>query len=516
MKWKHLAWFIPALLLAGIIVLVVTKSKSGVALVYARGTDSTTLDPAEILYGEDAKVTEQIYETLVTFGEDSTEIVPKLAKSWQHSADGKTWTIQWTGGIKFHDGTPFNAEAVVFTFRRLIRENDPHRPVKVPYGEVFAFIDKVEGSGESVTFTLKQPNATFLQVLALFCAAIVSPEAVRKHGKEFNQNPAGTGPYRLKEWRSREKIVLERFDGYWGKKPSIERIIFLPVQSSQTAIEKLKNGEVHIVDHITLADVKTVETTPGLYVESETSLNVAYLGFNMKKAPYNHPDFRRAVALAIDRNELNELVYYGQAEPARNLVPPAIWRDTGELPPYECDLARAKEHLAKVDLGGIQVELWHTSFPRPYMPEPGRVAEYIQNRLRKIGLEIRLQAFEKGAYQKATQNPDHPMYLLGWNADYADPDNFLHALLAGGERNELNDSFFVHAEYNDTVTRAQSELDPSKRKALYRRAAEIYRNEMPTIALVHVKQLAACSKRVKYNHHPIEYRLYPVTFQTSP
>lgn len=515
MKLKHLAWILPLALVALVVVLIVTKPKKRIdatVLVYARGTDSTTLDPAEVEYGEDAKVTENVYENLVSFKGDTTEIEGRLATSWKQ--DGTKWTFQLRPGVKFHDGTDFNADAVVFTFARILDPKHPLRPKSVPYGEVFGFIEKVEGSGDSVTFTLKQPNATFLQVLALFGAAIVSPEAVRKHGSKFSLNPCGTGPYKLSEWRPAEKIVLERHEAYWGPKPAIARVIFVPVSSAQTALEKLKNGEVQIVDHITLADVKTVESTPGLRVESETSLNVCYLGFNSKKFPYDDANFRRAVALAINRDDLNQLVYYGQAEPAKNLVPPAIWRDTGELPPFEYNLEKAKEHLRKANLPpGFQPELWHMAFARPYVPEPERLAEYLQAQLRKIGLDLKIQKFEKAAWNERTKDKDHPMYLLGWSADYADPDNFLHALLSGGDKNELNNSFWEHAEFNDLVTRAQSESDVARRKDLYFRAAKIYREEMPTLPLVHVKQLAACAKHVKYDHHPIEIRLYPVTLE---
>ncbi|MBI2898570.1 MAG: ABC transporter substrate-binding protein [Planctomycetes bacterium] len=514
MKWKLGVAIGLAILGVGLAVLVLTKVFSVDALVYARGTDSTTLDPAEVEYGEDAKVTENIFETLVGFKGDTTGIEPRLATSWTVADGGKKWAFQLRKGVKFHDGTDLDAGDVVFTFDRILKPDHPHRPKGVPYGEIFGFIEKVEASGDAVVFTLKQPNATFLQVLALFGAAIVGPEAVKKHGPGFSRNPCGTGPYRLHRWRQGEKLVLERFGDYWGPKPAISRVVFLPVASAQTAIEKLKNGEVHIVDHVTLADVKIVESSPGMRIESETSLNVCYLGFNSKKFPYNDPNFRRAVALAIDRDELNQIVYYGQGEPARNLVPPAIWRDIGDLPTYEFNIEKAKDHLKKVDLPpDFRPELWHMAFARPYVPEPDRLAEYVRNQLRKIGLELAIQKFEKAAWGEKTKDPDHPMYILGWSADYADPDNFYHALLAGGAKNELNSSFWEHAEFNDLVVRAQSEQDERKRKDLYLRAAMIYREEMPTLPLVHVKQLAACSRKVKYDLHPIEVRLYPVTFQ---
>mgnify|MGYP003950248183 CR=1 FL=1 len=514
MNLKSLAWAVALLGIGIVALLVFTKSEKSSALIYARGTDSTTLDPAEVSWGEDAKVVTNVYENLVTFDTDSTSIVPKLATSWETSADGTRWTFQLGKGITFHDGTPFNAEAVVFTFNRLIDEKNPTRPKKVPYGQTFNFIEKVEVSGEDVVFQLKNPNATFLQILALFGAGIVSPTAVQKHGESFNQNPCGTGPYQLENWRAAEKLILKRNDNYWGPKPAIQRVIFLPVQNAQTAIEKLKNGEVHIVDNIALGDVQVVEETEGLRVESETSLNIAYLGFNLRKAPYNNVHFRKAVALAINRDELNDLVYYGQAEPAKNIVPPAIWRNIGNLSPFEFNIEKAKEELGKVTLpDDFVAEIWYMVFPRPYMPEAHRVAEYIKNQLKKIGLDLQIQSFEKAAYSEKIKDHDHPMYLLGWSADYADPDNFFSPLLHGDSGDDLNNSFFNNDEFNKAVSQAKYESDPKKRGALYRIAAGIYRSKIPTLPLVHVKQVAACSEKIDYNRHPTQIRLYPITFK---
>ncbi len=514
MKFKHLAWAVPLLGLGIIMLLVVTKSDSGKghALIYSRGTNSTTLDPAGVSWGEDAKVVTNLYENLVTFDKDSMEIVPRLATSWKKSDDKKTWTFTLRDDVTFHDGTPFNAEAVVFTFERLINKKHPHRPALVPYSGEFTFIEKVEGSGNQVTFTLKQPKVIFLQILALFGAGIVSPAAVAEHGKSFNRNPSGTGPYRMENWDSDEKLVLERNENYWGEKPSIPRIIFLTVKEPQTAIEKLKNGEVQIVDNISLGDVEVVKKSKGLRVESEISLNVAYLGFNMRKAPYDNIHFRRAVALAIDRDEVNRLIYYGEAEPARNIVPPAIWGRTGKLSPFEFNLEKAKEELAKVNLPeNFTPVIWHPTFPRPYMPEGNRVAEYIKNQLGEIGLDVKIESFDKASYTGKLRNTDHPMFLLGWSADYADPDNFFHPLLHG--KSEQNHSFFNNTDFNDAVSKAQTEFDPEKRAALYKRAAAVYRAKMPTLPLVHVKQVVACSERIDYNRHPLEVRLYPVKFK---
>jgi peptide/nickel transport system substrate-binding protein len=491
------------------------KAPEAGALIWARGTDSSTLDPAEVEWGEDAKITQNVFEPLVTFKHDSVELEGRLATRWEFSPDGKTLTFDLRPGVTFHDGTAFDAEAVVFTFGRLLDPAHPHKPrIAPPYKSNFEEIDRVRADGPlRVTFTLKRPSAVLLQALTLFGACVVSPQAVRKLGGEFPRNPVGTGPYRLTRWDRDVRIVLDRFEGYWGPAPPVKRVIVIPVASPQTAVEKLKKGEVHVVDHPTLGDVKALEAHPATKVDTETSLNVSYLAFNLRKFPYSDPNFRRAVALALDRKALNAVAYHGRAEAARHVVPPAIWRDLCPTPEYEFDLDKAKEALAKVKLGSSQVELYHMTFSRPYYPEPMRAAEYVKDQLRRIGLDVKLSGFDKSAFTTKTKEPDHPMCLMGWNADYPDPDNFFYPLLHGDNAGDLNASFFNDPEFNEAVKGAQSELDPARRRGLYAKAYARYREELPTVPLAHVRQLVGLSRKVDYNMHPIEYRFYVAGFR---
>ncbi|HLY12017.1 MAG TPA: ABC transporter substrate-binding protein [Planctomycetota bacterium] len=484
------------------------------ALIWARSADSSTLDPAEIEWGEDAKVIQSVYETLVTYRGNTVELGPKLAERWTVSPDGKTITFQLRKGIVFHDGTPFDAAAVVFSFERFLKPGHPYRPKNpCPYGSNFSDIDTVVAeTPDRVVFTLKRSSVVMLYNFTLFAAHIVSPAAVQKHGAQFPGNPVGTGPYRLSRWDRDVRLVLDRNDAYWGPKPAIARVIVIPVRSPQTALEKLKKGEVHVVDHPTLADVRTLQEDPRTKAETEMSLTVSYLGFNLRRAPYSDPNFRRAVSLALDRRTLNELAYYGLAEPAANLVPPALWKNACPTPPYEFDLEKAKELLGKVKLESKEVELIHMTFSRPYVPEPLRVAEFVKDQLRKIGLDVRLTGYDKAAYDQKYKEPNHPMYLLGWIADLPDPDNFYYPLLHGDSKEDMNASFFDDPDFNAAVKEAQTEADPARRSALLATAYGRYRDQLPTLPLVHVKQVLGLSKRVDYPMHPIETRFYAASW----
>ncbi|HEX7898222.1 MAG TPA: ABC transporter substrate-binding protein [Planctomycetota bacterium] len=482
-------------------------SPAGQVLIWARGGDSSTLDPAEIEWGEDVKISQNIQETLVAYRTRSADLEPRLATSWAFSDDGLKATFELRDGVLFHDGSAFDAEDVVFSFQRLLDPNHPRKPRSAPYAPSFGMVEAVKADGpRKVVFTLKTPSAVFLGNLALFTGGIVPSES----GDDLGRKPVGTGPYRLARWEKDVKIELERFDRYWGPKPAIPSVIVIPVASPQTAVEKLRRGEAHVVDHPTLSDAQALKNDPAARVLSLPGMNIAFLAFNMKRPPYNHPSFRRAVSLALDRKAINALVLHGLGEPASNVVPPSVWKDVA--PPYEEDLAKAKAALAEVRPPPKDVELMYNTLPRPYNPEPQRLAEAVRDQLRRIGLEVKLVAYDRPAFNEKYKVDGHPMYLSGWIADVADPDNFFHPLLHGESKKGLNGSFFDDPAFNTAVSGAQRERDPAKRRALFSLAYARYRAELPTLPLVHLPTVLATAKNVRYELHPIEYRFYEASF----
>lgn len=484
---------------------------SGQVLVWARGGDSNTLDPARIEWGEDVKISQNLFETLVAYKDASVDLEGRLATAWTFSPDGLRVAFDLRDGVRFHDGTTFDAEDVVFSFQRLLDPAHPQRPKEVPYAASFGMIDAVKAEGpRKVVFTLKAPSAIFIPNLTLFGAAIVSPEAVKAKGERFGLEPVGTGPYRFVRWEKDVKIELGRFDGYWGPQAPIPTVLVVPVTSPQTAVEKLRRGEVHIVDHPTLSDAEALKREQGPQVLSLPGMNIAYLSFNLKKPPYDNLDFRRAVSLALDRKAINALVLHGLGAPASNVVPPSLWKDVA--PPYEEDLAKAKEALARVTPPPKDVELMYNTLPRPYNPEPQRLAEALRDQLRRIGLEVKLLAYDRPAFNVKYKEPGHPMYLSGWIADVPDPDNFFHPLLHGDSKQDMNGSFFDDPAFNAAVTAAQAERDPEKRRGLFATAYARYREQLPTTPLVHLPTVLAAAKGVRYTLHPIEYRFYTASF----
>ncbi len=511
MKWRVLGILFPMFLIGLLAFLILSdKPKDSAAVIYAGSDDPGILDPQAISSGEQVRVTNNVFETLIRFADTTTDLVPGLASKWEVSKDGKSIDVWLRTGVKFHDGSDFNADAVAFTFARFNPKNE-FAPKKIPYGSCFTDLEKVEiVNPTQVRFILKTPNAVFVQILATFCSAIVSPTSVKKGVDAFGRQPIGSGPYRLTEWQSGQKIVLERFEGYWGTKAPTAKVVITKVPDAPVRTEQLLNGQIHIMDNASLADVDALKKNPNVTVEFGEATNVTYLGFNMNHLPYSSPHFRQAVALAIDKNKLSQLAYYGVGQPARSIVPPSIWGHDPEASEPTMDRAKAKELLAKISNLPTTIELWFPTFSRGYMPEPAKVAQSIQDDLKQIGLDVKLSGFSRESYDNKVQEKTHPMILYGWGADYLDADNFLFALLhADSIANDgTNITFFNHAKFNELTKAAQSEMDQAKRRDLYKEAQRIYKEEVPSIPLMHVKPVVAYSKKLKYNRHPLEVRLW--------
>ncbi|KPC98772.1 Oligopeptide transport ATP-binding protein OppF [Geobacillus sp. BCO2] len=239
------------------------KSSTQDTLVYGRGGDSVSLDPATVTDGESLKVTKNIFDTLLDYNDNDTSIKPALATEWTISNDGLTYTFKLRQGVKFHDGTEFNADAVVFNFERWANGNADKFPY---YGSMFGgykqddshVIKEVKALDKyTVQFVLKRPQAPFLKNLAMTPFAIASPEAVKKYGDKFGEHPVGTGPFVFKEWKRNERIVLEKNKDYWEKGyPKLNQLIFVSIPDNSARLNALLKGEIDIMEDLNPTDLK--------------------------------------------------------------------------------------------------------------------------------------------------------------------------------------------------------------------------------------------------------------------
>ena len=463
-------------------------------LIFARGADSQKLDPADVDDGESIKVLVNICQGLVRFKHGTTEVEPCLATSWTISPDGLTYTFRIRPGVHFHDGTPLDAEAAAFSFRRQMDKSHPGRPPDATFAywsAMFNMIAAVEVVDPmTLRLRLREPHAPLLASLCIPAAHLISPKFIDQ------RHPVGTGPFRFVEWIPNERIVLEVNPDYWEGPPKIQRLIFKVVPDSATRLIQLQTDQIQAMDGIDPNDLPIIRRDETLKLITAPGLNVCYLAFNCRKPPLDDRNVRRAIAAAIHTKDIIEDVYRGAAVVAKNPLPPFVAGYNNAIPETPT-LQHPMTPLSQ------PLQLYVMTNPRPYLPNPLRAAEMIKADLAQAGIPVEIVPNEWGAHLSRTSHGEHEMALMGWVGDTGDADNFLYVLLDKDTAtlgSALNICFWTNDAYHDLMLAARRELDPEKRAALYRKAQEIIFKEIPMVPLAHAESLMACRANVDGIH----------------
>ncbi|NYF26316.1 ABC transporter substrate-binding protein [Sporosarcina sp. JAI121] len=471
-------------------------------LVFGRGGDSTSLDPSRVTEGESFKVTVNLYETLLNFGEQDTTINPGLATEWEPSEDGLTYTFKLREGVKFHDGTDFNADAVVKNFERWANGDAE----KFPYynsmfggfkGDEGHVIDSVTADGDNtVIIKLTRPQAPFLKNIAMSMFAIASPTAFEKGDDEFERNPVGTGPFKFVEWKPNETITIEKFDDYWDEGlPKLKKIIFRSIPDNSARLNALMAGDIELADGINPSDGKAVEDNDKLQLFERPSMNVGYLGLTVTRPPFDKVEVRQAINHAIDKQSIIDSFFEGRADIAKNPMPTSISGYNEDIEGYEYNPEKAKELLKAAGLeDGFEMELWAMPVPRPYMPDGKKVAEVIQKNLADVGITAKIVSHEWATYLELASKGDADAFMLGWTGDNGDADNFLYVLLDEDNIGSNNYTYYKNDKLHDILIAAQTEVDEDKRNELYKEAQEIIHADAPWVPLAHSTPLLGGAK----------------------
>ncbi len=480
----------------------------GGTLVFAQSQDAVSLDPHDIEDGLSVNNTSNMFDTLVRFKADSTQVEPSLAESWTVSADGLVWTFKLRKGIKFHDGTPFNADAVKFSYDRQVDAKNPYHNGTFPYAD-FTFqnvksVDAVDSS--TVRFTLSAPYAPFIANQAMFSTGIVSPTAVKKYGKDFFKHPVGTGPFKFVEWVQKDHATYEANKSYWDGRPCVDRLIIRGIPDNTVRVLELEKGTAHIIDQVNPQDYERIRSSPNLELFTAPGLNVGYIGMNTTKEPFNDVRIRRAVNYAIDRGAITKAFYAGVGAPAKNPMPPTIWGYNDAVKPYEHNVAKAKELIAEAGYpDGFSAELWWPNRARPYLTQPQKIAEAFQQQLAEAGIRVKLVTFEWGTYLKKTAAGEHQMMILGWTGDNGDPDNFIYVLLDKDNIGKSNRAYYKNETTHQLLIKAQQIANQAERANLYRQVQQILHDDAPWAPFVHAARVSANRKEVaNYSKHPLD------------
>ncbi len=485
--------------------------KVGGTLVFAQAQDAVGLDPHDITDGFSVNNTSNVFDTLVRYKPDSTAVEPSLAESWTVSPDGLTWTFKLRQGVKFHDGTPFNAEAVVFNYERQVDAKNPYHFGTFEYAEfTFQNVKSVKAVNDStVQWTLSAPFAPFIINMAMFSTAIASPTAIKKYGKDFFKNPVGTGPFKFVEWVQKDHATYEANKDYWAGRPCVDRLIIRGIPDNTVRLLEMERGTVHMMDQVNPPDYDRIRNNNNLVLFTGPGLNTGYLAMNTQKPPFDDRRVRQAVSYAVNKKALVDAFYGGIAAPAVNPMPPTIWGYNDKVKDYGYNPDQAKKLLAEAGFpNGLDTELWWPNRARPYLTQPQKIAEALQQQLAQANIRAKLVTYEWGTYLAKTRSAEHPMAILGWIGDNGDPDNFLYVLLDKDNATvgkASNIAFYKSDSVHRLLIQAQRVADQGKRAALYRQAQDLIHRDAPWVPLVHGARVGAYRKDVdNFFLHPLQ------------
>ena len=441
--------------------------------------DPPNMDPHQSTAAVDRQVFQNLYDKLVDINQN-LEIVPMLATSWQISDGGRTYTFKLRQGVVFHDGTPFNADAVKFNFERMLDKSfgSPR------FNEVSLVTSVTAVDPYTVRITLEKPYSPFLAVLSDRAGMMVSPAAAQKLGKGIAREPVGAGPYKFVEKRPQERIVLERFDRHWDKSAgNIDRIIYRPFTDENARLANLRAGELDIIDQVAPTEIPKLRTDPALRLLERSGLGWQGVWIMVAGPPFNNKLLRQALNATVDRRTLVNVVFGETAVPGNGPFPPGMFmypiQANSRIPERNVDLARQKLRDAGMPNG--------FSFTLKITPGrvPQQIAQVIQSMAADAGIKVNIEIVEFGAILSQGDAHKFEAILLGWSGR-PDPDANIYGFFVtdGG----LNNSAYSNPKVDTLLDAARILTTPDQRRRAYADIMNVLDDELPYMFLYWPKE----------------------------
>jgi len=472
---KRIKWALICTLASIFLLMPAYAANPGNTLKIAMWEDVNTFDPGWMTSGErELMIMSCLYNGLVKYKEGSWEVEPDLAESWDVAPDGKSVTFHLRKGVQFHKGFgEMTAEDVKFSLERIA---DP--AAKSPEKGQWKLLDHIEVVDKyTAKLVLKDKKVNlFTSALPMNTGMIVSKKAAEKMGREkFSKNPIGTGPYQLDSWEPKAQVKVVAFKDYWGEKPKIGEITFLPIVEDTTCETALKTGEIDI-GRSSMINLKSFKKGSKFKVYSKPALKTYWLGMTVNKPPFDNLKLRQAFRYAVNVDNIVEAAFYGTAKRANTILPPGLPDYWADAPVYKQDIEKAKslmKEAGKAD--GFKVKLFIPSNDAERI-----MAEVIKAEAAKASINVDIEVKEIGAFNEAANKGQTDAYIQFYTATI-DP-NYILQWFAG---ESWNPSQWRNAEYTELIKKGTSELDPQKRHQIYLNAQKLMDKDCWAIWLTH-------------------------------
>jgi peptide/nickel transport system substrate-binding protein len=486
---------------------------TGGTLVFGVPGAPDNFDPMFAQDGETFRPARQMFDTLITYKQGTAELAPALALEWTPNADFTEWTFKLREGVKFHDGTDFNAEAVCFNFNRWVNlPNAAAQAQAIYYSDTFEGFTNNQASATgtpvfnscsapdpaTAVIKLNKAKGAFPAAFGLTSLSMSSPTAMQQYnadqieqsGEAFTygayatEHPTGTGPFKFESYdRTANVITLVRNPDYWGEPAKVDRLIFRVIPDENARKQELQAGTIDGYDYPSPADWESLKSS-GYNVLVRPVFNILYMGINQKNNPaLQDIRVRQALAYAIDRESLVRNQLPEGAVVASQFLPETVDGYASDIQPIPYDPERAKALLAEAGQSNLTVNFYYpTEVTRPYMPNPTNIFTALQENLRQAGITVNAvpQPWNGGYLDSITANGVHDLHLLGWTGDYNDAGNFLGTFFG---RNKPEFGITDQALFQQ-VGAADATVDPAGHAAAYEQVnRDLMSKYLPAIPL---------------------------------
>ena len=478
-------------------------------LVYCSEGNPESFNPQLVTSGTTIDATShQIYSRLIDYDTQSGTLVPALATSWTMSDDGLSYrftlreNVQFQHSSRFTPSRTFNADDVLFSFNRIIDAQHPYHFVSrtgYPFFQSIGFseqVKKIEKINEhEVVFYLNRKDASFLSNLATDFAIILSDEYAQQQlalGQPENVDhfAIGTGPFTLVQYAKNEYIRYRRNPDYWGEPANVDMLVFDITTKSTTRLAKLITGDCSVSALPKASELAVMKQHEELNIESQPGLNVAFWAFNTQKPPLDDVRVRRALAYAVDKQDILRAVYQNTAIEATGVLPPASWAYENNKRVDDYNPQKARDLLQEAGIKNLTIDIWAMPVARAYNPNTMKTAELIQSDLANIGVKVNIISYDWSVFTQRLSRDEYDSVLIGWNADNSDPDNFFTPLLScSAMQSNNNRSRWCNPEFDALLNSAREIADQAERKVIYQQAEAFLADQVPLLSFAHAKRV---------------------------
>jgi peptide/nickel transport system substrate-binding protein len=475
-------------------------ANQGKTVTIALASEPNTFDP-HVTVGRNTQIfIANVFDGL-TARDANTNVVPALATEWGFLGDGSSWQFKLRSGVTFQNGDPFNAEAVKYTVERVINPD-----TKATIGSEMSSIAGVDiVDANTVTIRTKQPDVMLPSRLSELYGGMLSPTSATADTATLATKPNGTGPFMLTEWTKNERLILQANPNYWRGPASVSQLTVRPILEDAARVAALQTGEVDFISNVPYERIPELQADPNLVVKTVQTPRVFFVGIDPRVTPFNDVRVRQALNYAVDVEAIISAIYMGRATRLATAVPTSAFGFDSSVTPYPYDPAKARELLSVAGYpNGFAVEF--DSFTGS-VADHSRAAEAIVGYLREVGLDVKLNVFEFGAFgPRRVANQLSPLHIYSFGNVYFEP-----AWQIKWMQQQALGLFYRNEEIIALCNQAEATFDPGGRVPLYSKVQQLLKDDAGFIYLFQNDAVFAMNKRIAYEPRADETQwLYPL------